>query len=122
VSWFLLFQQGGARAGGRAGAAAHANACSLSHTYKKHTKTKKKQNKTGFGVGGAGIVLAKADVNGADASPLFQYLRSEASGLIGDSIKWNFTKFLVDKNGKVKRFAPTTTPEAIEADIIKAIA
>lgn len=78
----------------------------------------------GVGVGGNGILLAKADVNGADASPLFQYLRSEAGGLFNSEVKWNFTKFLVDgKTGKVlKRYAPTTTPEALEADIVKAIA
>ncbi|MES1972219.1 MAG: glutathione peroxidase [Pseudomonadota bacterium] len=66
-------------------------------------------------------VFAKIDVNGADADPLFVRLRKEAPGLMGStSIKWNFTKFLVDRTGKaVARYAPTTKPEDIEADIEK---
>lgn len=54
-------------------------------------------------------------VNGQQTAPLFKYLKTEAPGELGKSIKWNFTKFLVDRNGHVvKRFAPKTTPEAIE--------
>ncbi|MGY4398343.1 glutathione peroxidase [Sphingomonas sp. UYAg733] len=66
-------------------------------------------------------VFAKVDVNGSDADPLFQKLRSEAPGLLGSTgIKWNFTKFLVDRTGKtIARYAPTTKPEDIEADIEK---
>lgn len=66
-------------------------------------------------------LFAKVDVNGSNAHPLYQYLTKEAPGLLGSkSVKWNFTKFLVDRNGKVlKRFAPTDTPEQIEAHIIK---
>jgi glutathione peroxidase len=60
----------------------------------------------------------KIDVNGDNAHPLYQYLRREKSGLLGSSIKWNFTKFLVDRSGKVAaRYAPTTTPESLTKDI-----
>lgn len=64
-------------------------------------------------------LFAKIDVNGANADPLYKYLKHEAKGLLGsESIKWNFTKFLVDKNGKVvKRYAPTDTPESIEKEV-----
>lgn len=68
-------------------------------------------------------MFEKIDVKGDDAHPLFKYLTNEAPGLLGSkSIKWNFTKFLVDRDGKVvKRYAPQTTPEQIEADIAKLI-
>ena len=60
----------------------------------------------------------KIDVNGDHAHPLYQYLKGEKSGLLGPSIKWNFTKFLVDRSGKVvARHAPTTTPEALTKEI-----
>ena len=60
----------------------------------------------------------KIDVNGSGAHPLYQYLRNEKSGLLGSSIKWNFTKFLVDRSGKVvARHAPTTTPQALTKEI-----
>ena len=60
----------------------------------------------------------KIDVNGDNAHPLYQYLRGEKSGLLGSSIKWNFTKFLIDRSGKVVgRYAPTTTPEQLTKDI-----
>ncbi len=63
-------------------------------------------------------MFAKIDVNGASAHPLYKYLKSEKSGLLGSSIKWNFTKFLVDRAGKVvARFAPTATPEGLKQDI-----
>ena len=64
-------------------------------------------------------IFAKIDVNGADAAPLFEHLKAEAPGLLGSKgIKWNFTKFLVDRAGRtVERYAPTTKPEAIAADI-----
>ena len=64
-------------------------------------------------------LFAKIDVNGGNADPLFEQLKSEAPGLMGSkSIKWNFTKFLVDRSGKtIKRYAPTTKPEEIKADI-----
>ena len=63
-------------------------------------------------------MFAKIDVNGPAAHPLYQYLRKEKSGLLGSSIKWNFTKFLVDRSGKVVgRYAPTATPEAMRKDI-----
>ena len=68
-------------------------------------------------------LFAKIDVNGTDASPLFQYLKSAAKGLLGsEAIKWNFTKFLVARNGSVlKRYAPTTTPENLKKDIEAAL-
>ena len=64
-------------------------------------------------------LFAKLDVNGPAAAPLFRHLRSAAPGLLGsEGIKWNFTKFLVDRSGRaVKRFAPQTKPEDIASDI-----
>ncbi|HVF94382.1 MAG TPA: glutathione peroxidase [Sphingomonas sp.] len=64
-------------------------------------------------------VFAKVDVNGADADPLFERLKADAPGVLGSrAIKWNFTKFLVDRSGAaVRRYAPTTKPEDIKADI-----
>ncbi len=65
-------------------------------------------------------MFAKIDVNGKNAHPLYKYLRSELGGIFGSKIKWNFTKFLIDKNGKpVKRFSPTTSPEKIEKYLIE---
>ena len=62
----------------------------------------------------------KVDVNGENASPIFKFLRQEKGGMLGNAIKWNFTKFLIDRNGKViKRFAPTAEPHEIESDIKK---
>lgn len=62
--------------------------------------------------------FAKVIVNGEGEEPLFTYLKKEQSGVMGSKIKWNFTKFLVDRNGNViDRFAPTVTPEKIEAKI-----
>lgn len=62
----------------------------------------------------------KVDVNGPNTNPIFQFLKKEKGGFLFSGIKWNFTKFLVDTNGKViKRYAPTTTPAKIEADIKK---
>src|SRR3990170_1188407 len=64
-------------------------------------------------------LFAKIDVNGPDAAPIYKHLKSEAPGLLGsEGIKWNFTKFLVDRSGKVvKRYAPQTKPEDIAKDI-----
>ena len=61
----------------------------------------------------------KVEVNGGAAHPLWKWLKKEKPGLLGmESIKWNFTKFLIDKNGRVvKRYAPTDTPEKIEKDL-----
>ena len=66
-------------------------------------------------------LFKKTNVNGPDANPLFKELKNEAPGLLGTKrIKWNFTKFLVNAQGKVlKRYAPTVKPEAIEKDIAK---
>ncbi len=62
--------------------------------------------------------FSKIDVNGKNESPLFRYLKSQKGGIMGSNVKWNFTKFLVDKNGNViDRFAPTVTPEKIESKI-----
>jgi glutathione peroxidase len=65
-------------------------------------------------------MFAKIDVNGEQAHPLFKYLKEAQKGLLGiEAIKWNFTKFLVDKNGVViNRFAPATKPESLEVDIL----
>jgi glutathione peroxidase len=63
-------------------------------------------------------LFEKIDVNGENAHELFRYLRKETKGLLGDSVKWNFTKFLVDKEGNViRRYAPTVDPLDIEKDI-----
>jgi len=63
-------------------------------------------------------MFAKIDVNGNNAHPLFNHLKSAKSGLLGSSIKWNFTKFLVDRSGRVVgRYAPTATPEGIRREI-----
>jgi len=69
-------------------------------------------------------MMAKIDVNGSDAHPLYQWLSSEAPGLLGTkAIKWNFTKFLVGKDGQVlKRYAPTDTPKSMADDIEAALA
>ncbi|EFN52049.1 hypothetical protein CHLNCDRAFT_49115 [Chlorella variabilis] len=65
-----------------------------------------------------GPMFAKTDVNGSEAEPLFTYLKNQQGGLLTSDIKWNFTKFLVDRSGNVvKRYGSTTTPMAIEADI-----
>jgi glutathione peroxidase len=63
-------------------------------------------------------LFGKIDVNGGNAHPLYQYLKSEKSGVFGASIKWNFTKFLVDRSGQVvARYAPTVKPEALTKQI-----
>ena len=63
-------------------------------------------------------MFAKIDVNGGNAHPLFNFLKNEKSGLLGASIKWNFTKFLVDRSGKVvARHAPTAKPEGLTREI-----
>tara|TARA_B100000745_G_scaffold217166_1_gene144410 strand:+ start:213 stop:692 length:480 start_codon:yes stop_codon:yes gene_type:complete len=66
-------------------------------------------------------LMEKVDVNGPDASPVFDWMKGEAKGLLGSkAIKWNFTKFLIDREGHVvKRYAPTDRPESIAADIEK---
>ena len=68
-------------------------------------------------------MFSKVDVNGDDAHPLYQWLKAEKSGLVGEKIKWNFTKFLVGRDGQViKRFGSTTKPEKIAPRIEKALA
>lgn len=63
-------------------------------------------------------LFAKIDVNGENEAPLYTYLKSQKGGFFNSKIKWNFTKFLVDKNGKVVgRFSPTTKPEKLESKI-----
>jgi len=65
-------------------------------------------------------LFAKVEVNGKNEEPLFRYLKSQEGGFIGDDIKWNFTKFLVTRDGRVVgRYAPITKPENIEGDILK---
>ncbi|MBM7542934.1 glutathione peroxidase [Amphibacillus cookii] len=63
-------------------------------------------------------IFSKINVNGKNAHPLYQYLTTQTSGVLGGAIKWNFTKFLIDRNGDVvKRFAPTTEPAEMVEDI-----
>ncbi|MCW7540047.1 glutathione peroxidase [Aquabacterium sp. A7-Y] len=68
-------------------------------------------------------MMGKVEVNGAQAHPLYQWLTTEAPGLLGTrSIKWNFTKFLVGRDGRVlRRYAPTDTPTSLKADIERAL-
>lgn len=62
--------------------------------------------------------FAKIDVNGENEAPLYKYLKAQKTGVMGSKIKWNFTKFLVDRSGNViERFAPTVTPEKIDEKI-----
>lgn len=68
-------------------------------------------------------MFAKVNVKGPEAHVIFRYLTNNSKGVLGSGIKWNFTKFLIGKDGKVlNRYAPTTKPEALEADIEKALA
>ncbi len=67
-------------------------------------------------------LFAKIDVNGDSAHPLYAYLKWEKWGILGDAIKWNFTKFLIDREGNVvERYAPTTSPLSLKDDIEKLI-
>lgn len=67
-------------------------------------------------------MFEKVDVNGPNAHPLFTYLKSKKGSIFGSRIKWNFTKFIIDKNGQpVKRYSPLTKPEQMEADLKKVI-
>ena len=68
-------------------------------------------------------MFAKVNVKGAEAHVIFRYLTNNSKGILGSGIKWNFTKFLIGKDGKViNRYAPTTKPEDLQADIEKALA
>ena len=68
-------------------------------------------------------IFSKIEVNGSGTHPLYKFLKNEKGGLLVDAIKWNFTKFLVDKQGTVvERFAPQTAPERISADIERELA
>jgi glutathione peroxidase len=65
-------------------------------------------------------MFSKIDVNGVNAHPIYKYLKDKLPGFLSKKIKWNFAKFLIDKNGKpVKRFSPTTVPEKLAGDIEK---
>ncbi|OTG69101.1 glutathione peroxidase [Acinetobacter sp. ANC 4470] len=67
-------------------------------------------------------MFAKVDVKGPEAHILFRYLTNNSKGVLGNGIKWNFTKFLIGKDGKVlNRFAPTTKPEALESEVAVAL-
>ena len=67
-------------------------------------------------------LMSKIDVNGDNAHPIYKYLKNAAKGTLGNAVKWNFTKFLISRDGlKVKRFAPVTKPEDIEKDIVELI-
>ncbi|MET0707967.1 MAG: glutathione peroxidase [Tardiphaga sp.] len=64
------------------------------------------------------LMFDKVDVNGDNAHPLYNFLKSEKSGVLGSAIKWNFTKFLIDRTGQVvARYAPTTKPESLQEEI-----
>ncbi|KAF8568678.1 Glutathione peroxidase [Paragonimus westermani] len=64
-------------------------------------------------------MFSKINVNGSDVHPLYKFLKSEKHGFLTDAIKWNFSKFLVDREGKpVQRYSPQTDPFAIEKDIV----
>lgn len=68
-------------------------------------------------------MMEKVEVNGKDAHPIFNWLKEQQGGVLFDAIKWNFTKFLLGRDGQViKRYAPTTKPEALKADIEAALA
>lgn len=68
-------------------------------------------------------MFAKVAVNGSEAHPLFKWLKDEKKGMLGGAIKWNFTKFLIGRDGTVlERFAPTTTPDQLRDDIERALA
>lgn len=68
-------------------------------------------------------MFSKINVNGSDAHPIYKYLKKELKGFPGSEIKWNFGKFMIDKNGKpYKRFSPTTAPEKLREDIEKLLA
>jgi glutathione peroxidase len=67
-------------------------------------------------------LFEKIEVNGPNAHPIFKYLKNQKPGLLGANIKWNFTKFLIDRDGKViKRFAPTKKPDKLRVSIAKAL-
>ena len=67
-------------------------------------------------------MFEKIDVNGPNTHPIFKFLKEEKGGILGDDIKWNFTKFLIGKDGNViKRFAPITVPDDLKADVEKAL-
>ncbi len=64
--------------------------------------------------------FSKIDVNGENEAPLYTWLKAQKGGVLGSRIKWNFTKFLVDRNGNViERFAPTVTPEKLDGEVTK---
>ncbi|MDO4895881.1 MAG: glutathione peroxidase [Moraxella sp.] len=66
------------------------------------------------------LMMAKVDVNGNNAHPIFNFLKQQKGGILTDAIKWNFTKFLVGRDGRViDRYAPTTKPTQLEKDIIQ---
>ncbi|MGQ1785134.1 glutathione peroxidase [Saccharicrinis sp. GN24d3] len=68
-------------------------------------------------------MFSKIEVNGDGAHPIYKYLKKQLPGLLGQKIKWNFTKFLIDENGRpVKRFAPTTKPQKIDRYLEKMLA
>lgn len=69
------------------------------------------------------LMMEKIDVNGNNEHPLYTWLKKQEGGFLTDGIKWNFTKFLVNRQGEVvERYAPTTKPESIESDIVKLLA
>lgn len=91
--------------------------CNQFRSQEPDDETAIKEFAKGFGVGFD--MFSKIEVNGNNAHPLFVFLKKAKGGTFGDSIKWNFTKFLCDRNGvPVKRYSPTTAPKNIEKDIL----
>lgn len=67
-------------------------------------------------------MFAKVDVKGPEAHPIFRYLTNNSKGILGNGIKWNFTKFLIGRDGRIiQRFAPATKPESLQEEIEKAL-
>ena len=68
-------------------------------------------------------LMKKIEVNGKDAHPIYKYLKAETKGLLGGAIKWNFTKFLISRDGsRIQRFAPTATPESLDEKVAALLA
>ncbi len=91
------------------------------HDFAANTLTGAEQPLDQYGV--SFPMFARVDVNGADAHPVWRWLKGQQGGVLGSTITWNFTKFVVGRDGQViDRYGPRTTPAAIEADVERALA